>query len=342
MLIISVDHEVFGNGSGCLDACVRQPVDRMLSVADKYSTPLTFFVEALEYEAMQNVGIESIHSVIDQLKFGYKAGHDIQLHIHPQWDGASWDGRDWHVNEKSWRIGDGNEKQLVRLLKQGKAWLEGQLSSDFPEYKCLAFRAGGWCIQPSQPVVKALLQLGFQIDSTVAPGMQNLAAGEWADFRNVPDRPFWRTNGDVCSEAASGLWEIPILTGKVGRLRHLQAVKKSRSFGSNGMALGCVGGYQGASSRLQAWRGKLGKLMSSGNVMLDFSTMPADVMIQITKDWVVKYRAQSSFLPLVAIAHTKNFTDYSKKNMNQYLQWVVGEGIACSTYGGFLEVASGR
>ena len=342
MLIISVDHEVFGNGSGCLDACVRRPVDRMLSVAEKFSAPLTFFVEALEFEAMQEAGIDGIDSVITQLTLAYKAGHDIQLHIHPQWDGAVYDGKDWRVNEKYWRIGDIDDKRLIRLLKQGKSWLERQLSSDFPEYECLAFRAGGWCIQPSDAVIKALLQLGFQIDSTVAPGLQNLAAGEWADFRDVPDQPYWRTNGDVCREANSGLWEIPILTGKVGRLRHLQAVKKCRSFGSNGMASGCVGSYQGASSRLQAWRGKFGKLMSSGNVMLDFSTMPTDILVQITRDWMAKYRTQSSYLPLVGIAHTKNFTDYSEKNMNEYLQWAIDEGIACSTYRDFLGVVNGR
>lgn len=342
MLIISVDHEVFGNGSGCLDACVRRPVERVLSVAEKYSAPLTFFVEALEFEAMQLAGIGGIEAVITQIQLAYKSGHDIQLHLHPQWDGAVYDGRDWHVDRKLWRIGDVDDERLVRLLKQGKSWINRQLTADFPAYECMVFRAGGWCIQPSDAVIKALLQLGFQVDSSVAPEIKNHASGEWADFSGVPDRPFWRTNGDVCCEASSGLWEIPILTGKVDRLRHLQAVKKCRSFGSNGMASGCVGSYQGANSWLQRWRGKIGKLMDSGNVMLDFSTMPADIMVKITEDWMVKYRAKTSVLPLVAIAHTKNFTDYSEQNMNDYLRWAFDEGIVCSTYRDFLGVLNGR
>ena len=292
MLILTVDHEVFGNGSGCLDACIKKPVDRILDVADKFSVPVTFFVEALEFEAMQRADIENIIPVLEQLTDAYSRGHDLQLHIHPQWHEAIWDGDHWQVNEKLWRMGDLDADLVFDLLNQGKCWLEGLMTERFPEYKCMAFRAGGWCIQPSDSIVTALIKLGFEIDSTVAPRLRNAAMGEWADFRKVPHKPFWKTKGDVCYADSSGLWEVPITTGKIGRMQHLQSVRLAHSFGSGGMADGCVGSYQGANSKLQSIKGKVAKFKDLGNVMLDISTMPADVLIKTGERTVFEYLVQ--------------------------------------------------
>jgi len=337
MLILSVDHEVFGNGSGCLDACIKRPVDRILDVADKFSAPVTFFVEALEFEAMQRANIENIIPILEQLTDAYSRGHDLQLHIHPQWYNAIWDGDHWQVNEKLWRMGNLDAGLAYDLLSQGKNWLEGLMAERFPEYKCIAFRAGGWCIQPSGLIVSALIKLGFKIDSTVAPGLRNAANGEWADFRKVPYLPFWKTERDVCRSGSSGLWEVPITTGKIGRMQHLQSVRLARSFGSGGMADGCVGSYQGANSKLQSIKGKVAKFKDLGNVMLDISTMPADVLIEISKQWLKKYSGNDLPIPLVAIMHTKNFTDASERNMYKYLTWAKEEGIEMVTYGRWVE-----
>jgi len=309
----------------------------MIAVADKFSTPITFFVEALEFQAMQQADINGVELIIEQLLDACDSGHDIQLHIHPQWHGASWDGVHWQVNEKLWRMGDLDSELALDLLNQGKTWLESLMVERFPEYKCVAFRAGGWCIQPSDSIVSALIQLGFEIDSTVAPRLRNAAKGEWADFRKVPDKPFWRTKGDVCCSDSSGLREVPIVTGKIDRMKHLQSVRFARSFGANGMADGCVGSYEGASSKYQSIKGKMDKVMDMGKVMLDISTMPVDVLIKVSKQWIARYSGYGPSVPLVAIAHTKNFTDASERNMFEYLTWVKEEGLEMGTYGRWLE-----
>lgn len=337
MLILTVDYEVFGNGSGCLNACVRRPVEKIINVANKYAAPVTFFVEALEYETMQQAHIDGMSSIVEQLLAAYADGHDIQLHIHPQWHGAEWNGIRWQINEKLWRLGDLDDGLTFQLLSQGKRWLESLMWSRFPEYKCIAFRAGGWCVQPSHKVVSALIHLGFEIDSTVAPNIRNITKGEWADFRNAPKKPYWKTDGDVCCEAPSGIWEIPIVTGKISRMKHFHSVKRARAFGVNGMADGCIGSYEGASSKYQSLKGKVAKLMDMGNVMLDYSTMSADVLIRISKQWIEKYSDDYPSVPLVAIAHTKNFTEESERNMTAFLSWVKKEGLEMGAYGLWLE-----
>jgi hypothetical protein len=341
-LILTVDYEVFGNGLGRIDPCVLAPAQRMMDIADPFGAPLPFFVEATEFMIMEEAGVAAVYQVRRQIARAISHGHDAQLHLHPQWEGAfrQSDGS-WRMDNARWRIGDLPFEESLRILREGKTWLENVARKGFPQYQCLAFRAGGWCIQPSQEVVRALGELGFQIDSTVAPAMRNTLPGEWSDFRTAPLKPYWKTDRDVCADGASGLWEVPIATGKIGRWRHLQAVKAAWSAGEGGLAPGCRGDYHGPDSRLQGLRGRIGKVLRLGQVMLDVSTMPADVLIEITRQWIRRFGVDESPVPLVAIAHTKNFTPASEKNMSEYLAWAKNEGIIFSTYGRWLEAIDG-
>ncbi|HEB86994.1 MAG TPA: hypothetical protein ENI68_08280 [Gammaproteobacteria bacterium] len=242
-LILTVDYELFGNGLGCIDRCVIDPAERMMGIVQECLAPLTFIVEATEFIAME-AGGESVDGVRRQLALAVAQGHDTQLHVHPQWEQAARlsDGA-WHVDDHRWRMGDLPFEDTLRLLRTGKEWLEAVVNA--ADYRVTTFRAGGWCIQPSGAAVQALLKLGFRVDSTVAPGFRNAARGEWSDFRSVPRRPYWNVDGDVCREASSGLWEVPIVTGRIAAWRHLRAVKSSRTSGDGGFACGCEGNYLG-------------------------------------------------------------------------------------------------
>ena len=341
-LILTIDYEVFGNGRGCVDRCVIDPADRMMTIADRFKAPVTFFVETTEFISMQAKAMAVVDRVRHQLSRAISRGHDIQLHVHPQWKNATQESDGyWQVDDKQWRIADLPFEEILELLRAGKSWLESVMGEGRSGQHCVAFRAGSWCIQPSESVVKALVGCGFQIDSTVAPGIQNMAFGEWSDFRNAPARPFWKTDGNVCCVTSSGLWEIPIVTGKIGRWRHVQAVGTAKSEGENGMAPGCVGDYRGPGGQFQRLREMVGKVRRLGDVMLDLATMPADVLIEVTSQWIHRFGESDIPIPLVAIGHTKNFTPASERNLTEYLEWVKREGIVFSTYGNWLETIHG-
>ena len=341
-LILTVDYEIFGNGLGCVDRCVIVPAGRMMRITKRFNAPVTFFVEATEFMAMQVAGVPAVDRVRQQLAQSVFQGHDVQLHLHPQWENAHQEADgSWRVDNEIWRIGDLPFDTTLRILKAGKAWLECVAGEKVPEYCCFAFRAGGWCIQPSQRVVRAMMGLGFQIDSTVAPGLRNETRVEWSDFRKAPVKPYWKIDGNVCKEASSGLLEVPIVTGKIGRWRHLEAVRTARSTGEGGLASGCMGDYHRPGGRLESLQGKIGKVMHLGHVMLDFSTMPVDILIEITRQWIARFGGNAIPVPLVAIAHTKNFTEASDKNMAEYLAWVKNERIVFSTYGEWLNAMDG-
>ena len=339
-LILTVDYEVFGNGSGCVNKCVIEPVERMMHIAETFYAPLTFFVEAMEFQAMHGTKQfrEASIKVSDQIKSAVKNGHDAQLHLHPQWTNARLnESMNWTLDMSRWRIGDITANEVRYLISEGKAWLESICCLASSTYCCFAFRAGGWCIQPSDLVISALRDLGFCIDSTVAPCLYNAPKGEWSDFRNAPNLPFWNVSDDVCQNSDAGLIEVPIVTGKIGRLSHLSALIHSRRSGTFGLSPGCVGSYIGPDGRSGAIMTKLSKLTQLGHVMLNFSTMPAHILITLTNQWIEKNRNALSPFPIVAIAHTKNFTPASESSLREYLFWARDEGIIFSTFKQWLD-----
>jgi len=338
-LILTVDYEVFGNGQGCLQRCVVEPALRLLQVAEQHSAPITFFAEAAELMAMQReIGDVAVREVKSQLASAVAAGHDVQLHLHPQWTDARrrQDGG-WNLDYGRWRIGDLAEEDTDALIATGKSWLDDVAFAKSPGRGCNAFRAGSWCIQPSERVVHSLKRHGFVVESTVVPGMRRSAPSEWSDFRVVPELPFWPVDGDVCVASNSGLWEVPIASGRVGRLEQLSAELQARDTVNSRFAPGCEGSYSirtvGVLDRAAA---HFRKLLDLGLAKLDFSTLPTETLVALTKDWTGRF-SQYQPTPIVAIAHTKNWTERSSSHLTRYLTWAREAGIQFSTYSGWLE-----
>ncbi len=337
-LLLTVDYELFGNGQGCPRSCVIAPSDRMMMVAEQFDAPLTLFVEAVEFSVMQKANDVAFEGIIEQIADACSRGHDLQLHIHPQWSGVKKNAQGkWNVGSSNWRIGDLDRDEIQLQIVTAKDWLETTVRTFREDYICLAFRAGGWCIQPSKDVLRVLSEQGIKIDSTVAPGLFNSVPGEWSDFRTAPNKPWWRTTEDVCREELTGLYEMPIVTGKISATQHLQALYYSRQSGNGGFAPECSGSYKGPDGQISGIWEKLKKLRRLGNVMLDFSTMPSEVLIAVAKQWLKRHQSSSAPIPLVAIAHTKNFTPYSEEAMTGFLEWAKETGIVFSTYGKWLD-----
>jgi len=334
-LILTVDYEIFGNGQGCLKHCVVEPASRLLRLADRFDAPVTLFAEAAELMAREReMGRSAVRDVREQLEGAVLAGHDVQLHLHPQWQGAKRrEDVGWQLDLDRWRIGDLPEDETEGLITTGKAWLDDVAFAKAPGRTCIAFRAGNWCIQPSEAVVRSLRRHGFRIESTVVPGMRRSGEGEWSDFRSAPDLPFWRVDGDVCEVSSSGLWEVPIASGRVARLNRLTAEFQARNTTNSGFAPNCQGSYQIRSmGPLNRVATNFRKLLDLGLAKLDFSTMPAQVLVHVTKDWMRRFSHAHRPTPIVAIAHTKNWTDRSISHLTDYLTWARDAGIQFSTY----------
>ena len=330
-LILSLDYEVFGDGSGCLDRCLVDPTDACLAVADAWEAPLSLFADALELASFADLGDSAYTRVADQLARVVGSRHNLQLHLHPQWQDARRMPAGWQLDFHKWRIGDLAPRDIRDCIRRGLAYLKG--FDTRPGRDLLAFRAGGWAIQPAAAVLAELAAAGLFIDSTVAPGLHNPARGDWYDFRAAPQLPCWPVADDVCrSDPRGALVEAPICCAGIGAWRHARALRERRR--QPALPPGCIGSYDNPNDvRQQLWH-KLGKLRTLGRAMLDFSSLPAWAMIAITERYMHYHEAADGPVPLVAIGHNKNFTAWSAAQLEAYLAWAARcPGLVFSDYG---------
>jgi hypothetical protein len=176
-LIISNDWELFGDGSGNYFEIQHKPLELLLSTVENYGAKLTVMAEVAQQWAHERICRQEgwagdiVEAWDEILKATIRRGHDVQLHLHPQWNNAEYVDNKWRVVLDNWAISSLSSDSIRTILREGKAYLENLLRSIKPSYECIAFRAGDYCIEPSGPVIEGLIQAGILCDSSITKGM---------------------------------------------------------------------------------------------------------------------------------------------------------------------------
>jgi hypothetical protein len=106
----------------------------------------------------------------EQVREAWRQGHDIQLHLHPQWLNGQYEAGRWQLHG-DWSILNYDRDDAYAMLADGKAYLENLLQPIDPSYRCLAFRAGALAAAPSPHLFKSLVNLGINLDVSIAGGV---------------------------------------------------------------------------------------------------------------------------------------------------------------------------
>jgi hypothetical protein len=243
-LILTFDYELFGDGSGNVFSHMIVPTCKILDILDQNNIKSTIFFEVIEYwkikeqwEKGNNMGYEKnpVLAIEKQLKDALKNGHDVQLHLHPQWLNAKWENDNWKVNKSMWRLGEFvqiDDYTLFDLLRDGKKTLEDLFISINPEYKCHTLRAGGYNILPSSNTVKAMKSLGFKCDSSVYSGGFEDGTLSKYDFKDVEiTKDFWFVADDVRKDCGyiTEIVELPIFALPSIRIKKLFSYHRLKS-----------------------------------------------------------------------------------------------------------------
>lgn len=343
-LLLTADYEVFGNGTGRVDTCMIEPTNAMAEIAAAHNQRVTLFFEVCEYWAFRAVedsgqfpaDYKPATWIENQLRALVAAGHDVQLHFHPQWLEYQYhDVSNWTLKYDWWRLpmvpgGLGNssdEKSLVGLFAKGKQTLETLLQPADSSYCCHAFRAGSWCIQPEGEVLTAMKMNGFGIDSTVAPGVLLDNNITYYDFTSAPRTlPQWQISTKVCEPDAEGpITEIPIFSSVMGTAPRLMFLNQRRKRGLKAKAPGCQGAPADATLASVRKPGKLERILTklqSGHRMFDFCVASFEEMCFFANAARHKYKEAltQGDVPLVAIGHPKNFDNGPE--LQRFLSWV--------------------
>ncbi len=234
-LILTLDYELFGDGTGDVFKHIIAPTETILSIFNKHNIKTTIFFEVVEYwylkkewESGNTMGYDKnpIAAIDSQLIKAFSEGHDIQLHLHPQWLGARYNENRWQLNLDNWRLSDfdlveGYNQNV--LIEKGIKTLENLLKPIDANYSPSIIRAGGFNVVPSLKISDAMINNRILIDSSVYPGGYEDGDLSIYDYRKVSyKQDYWIADPNdfsVPSTTEYEILEIPIFALPIKRYK---------------------------------------------------------------------------------------------------------------------------
>lgn len=175
-VVLTDDWELRGNGSGNIESLQLEPMRNLVTLYNKHGIHGSFFAEMMQqltFRKFQNKHPElrkKADQWDEQILETYRQGHDIQLHIHPQWSQARYEDGTWTL-EGDWSLINYAPEEAESMILEGKNYLETLLRSESPDYRCVVFRAGAWALAPSEHLLGILSRLGFLLDASIVGGV---------------------------------------------------------------------------------------------------------------------------------------------------------------------------
>jgi len=286
-IIITVDYEIFGNGTGDFKEHVIKPMDRILDICNEHSVSISIMFEVMEYIAVkkyddqlrEDLGYSPKEKMEEQINRAYSNGHDIQLHIHPQFRNMKYNGKKFVLDENLTPYLELESSEVENILKKGKKTLESVIEDD--DYTCKALRLSniGWRKVPEN-TVGPMKKLGLKIHSL-------------SDKIPKNERGYWKIEEDV--------YEIPIHSTLVNLFQFLNPRKLFiYLYIWLHTGLNIFDGGRKESSNEKTGRGKI-------NSKWDFSKLTYEEMMKYLELGKKRYDYNEFEVPLVMIGHTKDF-----------------------------------
>lgn len=217
-IILSYDYELFfGDRSGTVLKTLIEPTNLLLDQFEKSNLRATFFIDYLMIKHLnQNTDKQSLldlNLIENQIKDIIKRGHRIELHIHPHWVNAKYNGDGtWDYSDFShYSLNRFTKDEITQMFVEGCEILHSIARTVVPDYQIVAFRAGGWAIQPFYLLKEAFLFTGIRIDSSTSYGIMNDNKYSYYNFMSIPRKSIYRFEDDIEKECVNGSFiEVPI------------------------------------------------------------------------------------------------------------------------------------
>lgn len=323
-VIFTLDYEIYGDATGSLRELILEPAESLMNLFEKWHYPLVVFVEVAELERIyQEKSDPDIEAVFNQIRELNGRGHEIALHLHPQWSGAKYHNGRWEVDLSEYNLCSLPEERIREIVSDGIKFLRFILRKT--DYVPISFRAGNWLFQPTQPAARILREYGIKIDSSVFKGGRFKEYG--VDYRKASRNGFfWRFWEDVAEPDPQGqMIEIPIYTSLVPfwemlSRKRLQIEKKGQEEGKR------TGLFPKLKNHLSLRYPK----------KLDFCRLTKTEIGEMLKEIrAVDWKSPSVLKPVVAIGHTKDLKDIDTVD---YLLSILNEsGLKVATFRSICE-----
>ncbi len=336
-IIITIDYEVLGDGSGDVRELIIEPTDRLLNILNARNLKMTVFFEIEEFQAFRKyskelrmqLGYDPALLIEEQLERMVYDGHEIGLHIHPQWIGSSYDGTCFNLFPENQCLFDvyRSEEGIYSYLKEKVDILTALVRKYDPSYEITCFRAGGLALRPEKLTLKVLQMLGIKADSSVVKGLYRIGEGINIDYRNAPfNSGFWRVNENVCNVEPKGkIMEFPIYAVMKPEYKKLSINRIKRKFFSSSRPFMAIpGGFSEMAIPKTPW-GVVRYIFRKSPIKYDYCHMTSHEMLAFLKEAANEDGDMEKY-PLTMIGHSKEF--FNDNHFVAFLDSVTGNGLA--------------
>jgi hypothetical protein len=338
-VLFTSDYEIHGSGMGSPDELVVVPTARMLDEFDRYGAKLTIMADTGEIlkfkEYAERTGSDRFHwkGIERQLQRAVSTGHDVQLHIHSSYFNATYDDAKgyWKQDWTEYDLASLSYERLREMIAAGKKLLCDTCRAVKPDYECFAFRAANWSMHPSPNIVRALVDEGFRIDTSVWKfgRYDDLVKFDYTNAHS--DLVPWPVDAnDVCRRDPSGrLFEFPIYTERKPIWVFLTANRVYRVVAQRLNPLPAPEGVADPMTSATVRRSLKDKLLGKAKMLvqqhawkMDFNQCTGKQLIEGLRRVESRYGHREDPLPFVLIGHSKTFTRHNERSLRPFLEFV--------------------
>ncbi|MBX3225947.1 MAG: hypothetical protein KIT84_29775 [Labilithrix sp.] len=347
-VLFTSDYEIHGSGMGSPKELVVDPTTRMLDQLDRYGGKLTIMADVgeilkfKEYAESHDDDRFAWGAIAAQLQRAVRTGHDVQLHVHSSYFNATWDEakRAWTQDYSEYDLASLPYERVRAMIARGKALLEDTCRKAKPDYECFAFRAANWSMQPSPAIVRALIEEGFRIDTSVWKygRYDDLVKFDYTHAHS--DLVPWPIDErDVCRRDPNGrLFEFPIYTEEQPLWTFLTANRVYRVVAQRlnplpepdpmdgGGAAPASGTRPSLGARLLGKAKALPKVAQKATGRfpwkVDFNQCTGKQLVDALLRVEERYGHPDAPLPFVLIGHSKTFTAHNERSLRPFLELV--------------------
>lgn len=194
--------------------------EHLMRTCERVGAKLTLMVEMCEYFWLLKNDKVMAGKIESQIRDAIRRGHDVQLHLHPNWLpelGACYRNGNW---EWDWKYASCNEypHDLSNLVQICKEKLEAIVNEEDVNYHVKAFRAGAYRVQPFERIAKALVKNEIFFDTSVYRGGKSDDRGYNFTKCKSCNMPYIASDKDPQKKMDNNLKiiEMPITTWRKG------------------------------------------------------------------------------------------------------------------------------
>lgn len=343
-LCITFDYELFLGENYCsAEEILFKPSEKLARMLQSEGISGTYFADVCSVEAHEKFGLKEYPARFrQQLTWLTEQKQDVQLHLHTNWLKSELENNQIRLTSKGYRLHESGfdpeaSESAYGIMQRGIHLLQTECRKANPEYQCIAYRAGGFAIQPEEQLIKALLDNGIVIDSSVVPHIRSDSVNAY-DFTGVPNLLNWWIDPHVGLGVDSGksdraVFEVPLLTSRPG-WKYFAGPTESRYLPKEDLKGSYVKPLQGekhTEEKRKSWLfQKAAQIFEFQYPSLD--GRPYQSVFENIKMVYRKYRLDEKDAYVCLICHPKLATDCRIQNIKNLIETIYASNLKIKFY----------